>query len=159
MKLATLGYIRRAGKTLMIHRVKKQNDVHQGKWNGLGGKLEPGETPEECIIREIREESGLAARDPELKGFLTFPGFANDEDWYAFVFVVRDFTGELIDSPEGFLSWIDDERLIELPLWEGDYIFLPWLDRPGFFSGKFCYTDGNLVSHDVVFYDGNIHVS
>ena len=157
MKLATLCYIRRAGKTLMIHRVKKQNDMHQGKWNGLGGKLEPGETPEECVIREIREEAGLSARNPQLRGFLTFPGFANDEDWYAFVFVVRDFEGELIDSPEGFLAWIEDERLMELPLWEGDYIFLPWLDRPGFFSGKFCYTNGNLVSHDVAFHDSIPH--
>lgn len=157
MKLATLCYIRRAGKTLMIHRVKKQNDMHQGKWNGLGGKLEPGETPEECVIREIREEAGLSARNPQLRGFLTFPGFANDEDWYAFVFVVRDFEGELIDSPEGFLAWIEDERLMELPLWEGDYIFLHWLDRPGFFSGKFCYTDGNLVSHEVAFHDGIPH--
>lgn len=157
MKLATLGYLRRAGKTLMIHRVKKQNDVHQGKWNGLGGKMEPGETPEECILREINEEAGLIARNPELKGFLTFPGFANDEDWYAFVFVIRDFEGELIESPEGFLEWIDDGRLMELPLWEGDYIFLPWLDQPGFFSGKFSYTDGKLVSHGVVFHDCGIH--
>lgn len=157
MKLATLCYIRRAGKTLMIHRVKKQNDMHQGKWNGLGGKLEPGETPEECAIREIREEAGLSARNPQLRGFLTFPGFANDEDWYAFVFVVDDFEGELIDSPEGNLAWIEDDRLMELSLWEGDYIFLPWLDRPGFFSGKFCYTDGNLESHNVAFHTGNPH--
>jgi 8-oxo-dGTP diphosphatase len=155
MKLATLCYIRRGGKTLMIHRVKKPNDMHQGKWNGLGGKLEPGETPEECVIREIREEAGLVARNPQLRGFLTFPGFANDEDWYAFVFVVDDFEGELIDSPEGNLAWIEDDRLMELPLWEGDYIFLPWLDRPGFFSGKFCYSDGNLESHYVTFHNGN----
>jgi len=67
MKLATLCYIRRGGKTLMVHRIKKPNDMHQGKWNGLGGKLDPGETPEECAIREIFEESGLHARDPQLR--------------------------------------------------------------------------------------------
>src|SRR3990172_9255073 len=99
MKLATLCYVRKDGKTLMVHRIKKTNDMHQGKWNGLGGKFEPGETPEQCAIREIYEESGLLVKQPELKGFLTFPGFSNDEDWYAFVFVAHQFSGELIDSP------------------------------------------------------------
>jgi 8-oxo-dGTP diphosphatase len=153
MKLATLCYTRRNGRTLMVHRVKKENDMHQGKWNGLGGKLEPGETPEECAIREIREEAGLQVTKLILKGFLTFPSFADDEDWYAFVFLARDFTGELIESPEGDLAWIDDSQLLKLELWEGDRIFLPWLERPGFFSGKFVYEEGRLVSHSVVFHD------
>jgi 8-oxo-dGTP diphosphatase len=148
-----LCYLKKDGQTLMIHRVKKQNDVHEGKWNGLGGKLEQGETPEECAIREIREESGLIARNPRLKGLLTFPAFAKGEDWYAFVFVVREFEGELIESPEGNLQWIDDERLFQLNLWEGDFIFLPWLERPGFFSAKFVYQDGRLTSHQVVFHE------
>jgi 8-oxo-dGTP diphosphatase len=152
MKLATLCYLRQDGKTLMVHRIKKANDMHLGKWNGLGGKFEPGETPEQCAIREIYEESGLVARQPLLKGFLTFPGFSNDEDWYAFVFVVRQFEGELIDSPEGRLEWIPDERLSELNLWEGDHIFLPWLDQPGFFSARFVYKDNQLVEHEVLFY-------
>jgi 8-oxo-dGTP diphosphatase len=152
MKLATLAYIRRAGKTLMVHRNKKANDMHQGRWNGLGGKFEPGETPEECVIREIREESGQVAHSPILKGFLTFPGFSNDEDWYAFVFVVHEFEGELIESPEGDLHWIDDNELPNLFLWEGDLIFLPWLDQPGFFSGKFTYHDNKLVNHSAVFH-------
>jgi 8-oxo-dGTP diphosphatase len=137
----------------MIHRIKKENDMHLGKWNGLGGKLEPSETPEECALREIREESGLLAHNPHLKGFLTFPGFANDEDWYAFVFVVYDFEGELVESPEGILQWIDDDELLKLNLWEGDLIFLPWLQQEGFFSGKFVYEDGRLVSHAVVFHE------
>lgn len=154
MKLATLCYVKKDGRTLMIHRIKKANDVHQGKWNGLGGKLDPGETPEECIIREVWEESGLRINHPELKGFLTFPGFANDEDWYAFVFVAHEFEGELIDSQEGVLEWIDDSKVLELQLWEGDYIFLPWLEQEGFFSGKFTYKDGRLVEHNVIFYDG-----
>jgi 8-oxo-dGTP diphosphatase len=152
MKLATLCYVKRGEKTLMVHRIKKANDMHAGKWNGLGGKLEPGETPEECAIREIREESGLTVTKPELKGLLTFPAFAKDEDWYAFVFVAREFEGELIDSPEGVLQWIDDAELVNLNLWEGDRIFLPWLEQPGFFSGKFIYRDGKLIEHQVVFY-------
>jgi 8-oxo-dGTP diphosphatase len=153
MKLATLCYLRSGGKTLMIHRIKKENDMHQGKWNGLGGKLEPGETPEECARREIREESGLRVSDLTLKGLLTFPGFANDEDWYAFVFTARGVDGILINSPEGELRWIDDPDLLNLELWEGDRIFLPWLEKPGFFSGKFVYRDGRLIQHEVVFYD------
>ena len=152
MKLATLCYVRSNGKTLMVHRIKKVNDMHQGRWNGLGGKLEPGETPEECAIREIYEEAGLVVRNPQMKGFLTFPGFANDEDWYAFIFTARAGEGDLIDSPEGVLQWVEDEALLELNLWEGDRLFIPWLDRPGFFSGKFIYQDGRLVDHHVIFY-------
>lgn len=153
MKLATLCYVKRDSRTLMIHRIKKANDMHRGKWNGLGGKLEAGETPETCAIREIREESGLLAAAPLLKGILTFPKFANDEDWYAFVFVVTQFSGQLSDSPEGVLRWVDDERLLDLELWEGDRIFLPWLARPGFFSGKFVYQNGRLVDHSVTFHE------
>lgn len=153
MKLATLCYLKRANKTLMIHRVKKENDMHHGKWNGLGGKLEPGETPEACAKREIHEESGLVAANPRLRGILTFPKFAKDEDWYAFVFVVTQFAGELIDSPEGVVRWIDDDQLLDLNLWEGDRIFLPWLERPGFFSAKFVYQEGRLVEHSVVFHE------
>ena len=152
MKLATLCYVRRDDQTLMIHRVKKANDMHEGKWNGLGGKLDPGESPEECAVREIFEEAGLRVRNPQLKGFLTFPLFAKDEDWYVFVYVVKDFEGELIESPEGDLRWVDDAELTSLNLWEGDPIFLPWLDRSGFFSAKFVYREGRLVSHEVVFY-------
>lgn len=152
MKLATLCYVRRNNQTLMIHRIKKANDMHQGKWNGLGGKLEPGETPEECARREIYEESGLRVRRLEWKGILTFPAFSNEEDWYTFIFIAEPEEGELIDSAEGVLSWIPDEELLGLHLWEGDRIFLPWLDRPGYFSGKFVYQEGRLVDHQVTFY-------
>ena len=136
----------------MVHRIKKANDMHQGKWNGLGGKLETGETPEECAQREITEESGLRAINLALKGLLTFPAFANEEDWYAFVFVADEFEGELIDSPEGVLQWINDPELMDLDLWAGDRIFLKWLDRPGFFSGKFIYQDGQFIDYEVNFY-------
>jgi 8-oxo-dGTP diphosphatase len=150
MKLATLCYVRRDGQTLMLLRNKKANDIHEGKWNGLGGKFEPGETPEACAIREIYEESGLTVRNPELRGILTFPAFDGQEDWYAFVFVACDFEGELIDSLEGELHWIDDDRVLDLNLWEGDRHFIQWLDKPGFFSGRFDYVDGALMGYDLV---------
>lgn len=153
MKVATLCYLKEDGRTLMIHRIRKANDMHLGKWNGLGGKLNPGETPEECVTREVYEESGLEIVNPLLKGILTFPKFAKNEDWYAFVFVVYKFQGQLVDSKEGDLAWIEDERLLDLNLWEGDRIFMPWLDKPGFFSGKFVYQDGQLIDHKVVFYE------
>jgi 8-oxo-dGTP diphosphatase len=152
MKLATLCYVRHEGKTLMIHRIKKENDMHAGKWNGLGGKLEQGETPEECACREVWEESGLKIENPRLRGFLTFPKFANDEDWYAFVFTAEHFSGELASSTEGFLQWIPDEQLLDLHLWEGDKMFLPWLDQERFFSAKFNYSGGQLIDYNVIFH-------
>ena len=152
MKLATLCYVRSRGKTLMIHRIKKQDDMHAGKWNGLGGKLEPGESPEDCVVREVREESGLLVQNPELRGVLTFPRFSKDEDWYVFVFVAESFTGVVIDSQEGVLQWIENERLLELNLWAGDRTFIPWLDHGAFFSGKFVYNDGALHDYEAFFY-------
>ncbi len=86
MKLATLCYVQHGQKTLMLHRIKKPQDIHQGKWNGLGGKLLPGETPEQCVIREVEEESGITLSNPELRGILTFPNFDGNEDWYVFLF-------------------------------------------------------------------------
>jgi len=136
----------------MLHRVKKENDMHEGKWNGLGGKLEPGETPEECVIREVKEESGLEIKNPRLNGFITFPAFSKFEDWYVFLFTADEFTGTLIESPEGSLEWIEDEHISTLHLWEGDKIFLKWLANDAFFSAKFIYIDGKLKNHQVTFY-------
>jgi 8-oxo-dGTP diphosphatase len=136
----------------MVHRIKKQNDMHQGKWNGLGGKLEAGESPEECAMREIAEESGLQVSNLELKGILTFPAFDEIEDWYCFVFTARASTGELIESSEGDLRWVPDGDLLSLNLWEGDRIFLPWLESGGWFSAKFIYEHEKLVGHQEVFY-------
>jgi 8-oxo-dGTP diphosphatase len=149
MKLATLCYIKKNGRTLMLHRVKKKDDVHEGKWNGLGGKFEAGESPEDCVIREVLEESGLKIKSPALKGVLTFPGFARDEDWYVFVYTASRFTGRLIDSPEGNLEWVPDRNLLKLNLWEGDRVFLPLLKRRGHFSGKFHYKAGRLTKYSV----------
>jgi 8-oxo-dGTP diphosphatase len=152
MKIATLVYVRNAGQTLMLHRVKKAQDIHEGKWNGLGGKLEPGESPEECAVREVFEESGLTIEAPEWRGILTFPNFAKGEDWYAFVYVARHFRGSLIDSPEGRLAWIPDATIASLPLWPGDRVFLPWLDDGRFFSATFRYAEGALVNWFATFY-------
>ena len=120
---------------------------------GWGANLSRAKRPRNVPSARSSEESGLIARNPTLKGFLSFPGFSNDEDWYAFVFVVTEFEGELIDSPEGTLQWIDDQEISNLYLWEGDFIFLPWLDQKGFFSAKFVYKENKLVSHAAVFYE------
>lgn len=152
MQLATLCYLMDGERTLMLHRIKKKNDLHEGKWNGLGGKFEAGETPEECAIREIKEESGLLMKNPRLHGFITFPMFDGKKDWYVFLFTASEFEGELIDSPEGKLEWIPNEELLKLSLWEGDEIFIPWLFQEKFFSAKFVYENGNFVSYSVEFY-------
>jgi 8-oxo-dGTP diphosphatase len=152
MKLATLCYIRNNGKTLMIHRVKKVNDYHQGKWNGLGGKFDQGETPEECVIREVEEETGLNIKSPHLHGLLTFPMFDGIEDWYVFVYTADEFEGKLIDSSEGNLAWIPNNELTKLNLWDGDQFFLPWLFQDKFFSAKFIYKDGKMNDYSVTFY-------
>lgn len=154
MKLATLCYVidKNNNSILMIYRNKKQNDYHQGKWNGLGGKFEQGESPEECAIREIEEESGLKVSSVKMKGFITFPMFDGKDDWYVFLFTTDEFNGKLIDSAEGKLEWIPIDKLTEINLWEGDKIFIPWLFQEKFFSAKFHYIDGQFIDYDVNFY-------
>ena len=152
MKLATLCYVMQNDKTLMLYRNKKVNDYHEGKWNGLGGKFESGETPEECAVREVYEESGLVVNNPIMKGFITFPLFDGEEDWYVFLFVFNQFEGKLIDSPEGELQWIPNNKLVDLNLWDGDKIFIPWLFEDKCFSAKFIYENGKYISHTVNFH-------
>ena len=154
MKLATLCYVidNNTNSTLMLHRVKKENDYHEGKWNGLGGKFEQGESPEECAVREIEEECGLKVKSIKMKGFITFPLFDGKEDWYVFLFTANEFSGELIDSPEGNLAWIPNDKLTELNLWDGDKHFIPWLFGEKFFSAKFNYKDGKYIDYRVSFY-------
>ena len=149
---ATLCYVSSGGRTLMLHRNKKKGDVHLGKWNGLGGKMDPGESPDDCVVREVLEESGLAISDPRLRGVLTFPAFRDGEDWLVFVYTATSFTGEVGECSEGELSWVDEAKILDLPLWEGDRIFLPWLKEDRFFSAKFSYRDGRLLGHEERFY-------
>ncbi len=152
MKISTLCYIRNRHQTLMLHRIKKKNDIHQDKWNGLGGKLITGESPEECIKREVLEESGLIIKDPKLHGIITFPKFDGFDDWLVFVYSSDKFEGELIDSDEGELEWINNDVLFDLNLWEGDKVFIPWLSQEKFFSAKFIYKKKKLADYSVIFY-------
>lgn len=149
---ATLCYLKQDNQTLMLHRVKKQNDYHQNKYNGLGGKFEFGESPEDCLLREVKEESGLDLIDINLHGIITFPLFDGENDWIAYIYTSSKWSGEMIESPEGDLEWIADENLKNLPLWEGDHIFMKWLEQDRFFSAKFIYTDKKLLRYEVKFY-------
>jgi 8-oxo-dGTP diphosphatase len=152
MKLATLCYVKQNDRTLMMHRIKKADDIHKGKWNGLGGKLEPGESPEQCIVREVREEAGLEIVNPRYHGLLVFADF-KAEDWYVFVFTARQFAGSLVaDSAEGKLEWVRDEKLLALPLWPSDQIFIPWLAGERIFSARFQYRGEAMLEHAVSFY-------
>jgi 8-oxo-dGTP diphosphatase len=151
MILATLCYIKHGGRTLMVHRNKKPNDIHEGKWNGLGGKVEVGKTPEACIRREVQEEAGYLIQNPRLHGLLTFPNFKGN-DWYVFVFTATEFEGGLIDSPEGRLEWIADDQLTGLNLWPSDSIFLPWVAAGKFFSAKFEYEGDTMQGYEVTFH-------
>lgn len=153
LKLATLAYVRQGDATLMLRRGGDPAALHAGRWNGLGGKLEPGESPEACMQREVLEESGLTVLAHTLKGFITFPRFeAGSVDWYVWVYVVTRFSGTPTPSAEGDLFWVPTAELADLPLWEGDRHFLPWLDEPGIFSAVFEYEGGAYQRHRVEFY-------
>ena len=155
--LTTICYIEKDGKTLMLYRNKKKNDVHEGKYVGIGGKFEFGETPEECIIREIKEETGLTVNSLRYHGLISFPKFANDDNWYMFIFSCRDFEGEvpedrLDDCPEGRLIWVDNDKVMDLNMWDGDRVFLEWVATKKVFNAKIEYKDGILDKYHVDFY-------
>ena len=124
MLSTTLCYIEKNGKYLLLHRVKKKNDINHDKWIGVGGKFEPGETAEECLVREVYEETGLTLTEYYLAGVIKFYDNAGgDQDMY--LFKGTDFTGELIkDCPEGELLWVDADKVLDLPTWEGDHFFI-----------------------------------
>jgi 8-oxo-dGTP diphosphatase len=151
VKLATLCYLKRDGHTLMLHR-RREGDYHRGKYNGLGGKLLSGESPEDCVRREVYEESGLSVTEMRFRGVLTFPLFDGRDDWYVFVYTVTGFEGKLRASAEGELSWVADEDLLGLELWPGDRIFLPWLEGSETFSATFRYQGGRLRDYEASFY-------
>lgn len=159
MKMATLAYIERDGKLLMLHRVKKDNDMHWGKYNGVGGKFEFGESAEECLVREIQEETGITATEYAFKGMIFFPDFNGDDEWYTYLYKVTDWEGEIDfeGCDEGILQWIDKDKVLDLNMWEGDRIYLPWLDEDKFFSAKFMYKpdetgEYQFAGHQVMFY-------
>ena len=139
MKMTTLCYIEREDRYLMLHRVKKKNDINKDKWIGIGGKFEAGESPEDCLLRECREETGLTLTEYRYRGIVTFVS----DEWgteYMHLFTATGFEGEQHLCDEGELAWIEKKRLLELTLWEGDKIFLRLLEeeRP-FFSLKLVY--------------------
>ena len=144
MKNTTLCYIERNGCYLMLHRTKKENDLNRDKWIGIGGKFEDKESPEDCVIREVREETGLTLTDYEYRGIVTFISDIWETE-YMHLFRATGFSGELIECDEGDLMWVDKKEYKSMPQWEGDKIFLELLDtdRP-FFSLKLRYEGDDL---------------
>ena len=145
MILSTLCYVEQAGRYLMLHRVKKENDCNRDKWIGVGGKFEEGESPEDCLLRETLEETGLTLTSWRFRGLVTFVS----DQWpteYMHLFTADGFTGRLRTCEEGDLEWVSREKLKELPLWEGDHLFLDLLAREApFFSLKLRYQGETLA--------------
>lgn len=146
MRNTTLCHIERDGKYLMLHRVKKENDLNHDKWVGIGGKFEDKESPEECNAREVLEETGLTLLGARYRGIVTFVSDKWETE-YMHIFTADRFTGEIIDCDEGELCWVEKTRLLSLPLWEGDKIFLRLLEDPHqpFFSLKLEYQGDSLT--------------
>lgn len=146
MRNTTLCYLERDGCYLMLHRIKKENDLNRDKWIGIGGKFEEGESPENCLLREVREETGLTLDSWRYCGIVTFVS----DEWgteYMHLFHSEDFHGSLRECDEGLLEWIEKSALASLPdLWEGDRIFLRMMENnEPFFSLKLCYR-GDLLT-------------
>ena len=133
MHNSTLCYVIRGDQVLMLHRVKKKNDVNKDKWIGIGGKFEAEESPDECLLRECREETGLRLTSWQCRGVVTFLQEGGEGE-YMYLFTAEEFEGNLHDCPEGDLQWVNREFLYRLPMWEGDRIFLDllWRNAPFF---------------------------
>lgn len=141
----TLCYLQRDGKYLMLHRTKKENDLNHDKWVGVGGKFETNESPDECLKREVLEETGLTLTDYRCRGVVTFVS----DQWegeYMYLYTAEGFEGTMRECDEGTLEWVDMDAVESLPLWVGDKIFFRLLrtDRP-WFSLKLCYEGDTLV--------------
>jgi len=150
--LATLGYVLSADgrRVLLVHRNRRPEDPHYGKYNGLGGKLQADEDVIGCMKREVREEAGLICTALELRGTVSWPGFGKEgEDWFGFIFRIGRWTGDPFrENNEGTLEWVELSRLNLLPMWEGDRFFLPLVfdDGPGQFHGVMPYREGKPLS-------------
>lgn len=141
----TLCYLRRGGEVLLLHRIRKKNDLNQDKWIGVGGKCEEGESPEDCLLREVREETGLCLTRWQFRGVVTFLS----DRWpgeYMFLYTADGWTGTIGECSEGVLEWVPWDKLLELPHWEGDAFFLDLLAREApFFSLKLRYEGERLM--------------
>ncbi len=145
MRNTTLCHIERDGKWLMLHRVSKENDLNHDKWVGVGGKFEDRESPEDCLLREVKEETGLTLTSWQFRGIVTFISDKWETE-YMHLFTADGFEGELTACDEGVLEWVDKQALYGLPLWEGDRIFLRLIEKPGpFFSLKLVYEGETLA--------------
>jgi 8-oxo-dGTP diphosphatase len=150
--LATLGYVMSPDgqKTLLVHRNRRHDDAHYGKYNGLGGKMEPGEHITQCISREIFEEAGISSEKIVLRGTINWTGFGpHGEDWFGFIYRIDSFSGTPFkQNSEGELLWFPVEELLSLPMWEGDRYFLPLVfdDDPGIFHGFMPYDNNRPLS-------------
>ena len=143
---STLCYIERGDEYLLLHRVKKEHDLNRGKWIGLGGKFEPDESPEDCVLREVREETGLTLTRWRYRGIVTFVSDVWEGE-YMHLFTADGFTGELRDCDEGVLEWVKKSDFAALPQWEGDRIFLRLLEEDApFFSLKLVYAGEKLAA-------------
>ena len=152
MRNTTLCYIEKDDKYLMLHRVKKENDQNKDKWIGVGGKFEDGETPEDCVRREVLEETGLTLTEYKYRGIVTFvlKGWGTE---YMHLFTATGFTGEMKTCDEGDLVWMPKSEIENLEIWEGDKVFFRLLaEESGFFSLKLVYENDMLIETDVYKY-------
>lgn len=152
MRNTTLCYIEKDDSYLMLHRVKKENDQNKDKWIGVGGKFEDGETPEDCVCREVTEETGLTLTDYRYRGIVTFvlKGWGTE---YMHLFTATGFSGEIKECEEGDLVWVPKKEIETLELWEGDKVFFRLLEENGgFFSLKLVYENDELIETEVFRY-------
>jgi 8-oxo-dGTP pyrophosphatase MutT (NUDIX family) len=149
-KLTTLCYIENENQYLMLHRIRKKNDVNHDKWIGVGGKFERGESPEECLLREVKEETGYTLTSWKYRGIITFV-YGEDIVEYMSLYTADKYEGTQIDCDEGVLEWVDKDKISELNLWEGDRIFFRLLDeRDDFFSLKLVYNTEDVLQQAVL---------
>ena len=148
--LTTLCYIEQDGKYLMLHRVKKQNDINKDKYIGVGGHFEYGESPDDCLIREVREETGFVLTSYRARGIITFV-YGEDVVEYMHLYTADSFMGDMTECDEGELIWIDKKKVYELDIWEGDRVFFRLLEEDrAFFSLKLVYDSDDTLTEIVL---------